>query len=227
MLEKYEIVRAMFHGFNYDQQRLSVMAQAIDWVLTMHQAEAAKETTPEGKKRAHRRYGDAVLALSKAFALSAASDAAREIRDEVGFFQAIRAAMIKTIESGKKSPAERELAIQQIVSRAVVSTEIVDIMKAAGIECPDISILSDDFLAEVRGMDKKNLALEALRKLINGEIRSQSKRNVVQSKAFSERLEAAGCLPTCGRPVAQAVALPPRSANSSPNSPRCAKKFPD
>jgi type I restriction enzyme R subunit len=200
MLEKYEIVRAMFHGFNYDlafaadakpQQRLSVMAQAIDWVLTMHQAEAAKETTPEGKKRAHRRYGDAVLALSKAFALSAASDAAREIRDEVGFFQAIRAAMIKTIESGKKSPAERELAIQQIVSRAVVSTEIVDIMKAAGIECPDISILSDDFLAEVRGMDKKNLALEALRKLINGEIRSQSKRNVVQSKAFSERLEAA------------------------------------
>ena len=200
MLEKYEIVRAMFHGFNYDlafaadakpQQRLSVMAQAIDWVLTMHQAEAAKETTAEGKKRAHRRYGDAVLALSKAFALSAASDAAREIRDEVGFFQAIRAAMIKTIESGKKSPAERELAIQQIVSRAVVSTEIVDIMKAAGIECPDISILSDDFLAEVRGMDKKNLALEALRKLINGEIRSQSKRNVVQSKAFSERLEAA------------------------------------
>jgi type I restriction enzyme, R subunit len=200
MLEKYEIVRAMFHGFNYDlafaadakpQQRLSVMAQAIDWVLTMHQAESAKETTAEGKERAHRRYGDAVLALSKAFALSAASDAAREIRDEVGFFQAIRAAMIKTIESGKKSPAERELAIQQIVSRAVVSTEIVDIMKAAGIECPDISILSDDFLAEVRGMDKKNLALEALRKLINGEIRSQSKRNVVQSKAFSERLEAA------------------------------------
>jgi type I restriction enzyme, R subunit len=106
-------------------------------------------------------------------------------------FQAIRAAMIKTTESGDKSPAERELAIQQIVSRAVVSTEIVDIMKAAGIECPDISILSDDFLAEVRGMDKKNLALEALRKLINGEIRSQSKRNVVQSKAFSERLEAA------------------------------------
>jgi type I restriction enzyme, R subunit len=200
MLEKYEIVRAMFHGLNYDlafaadakpQQRLSVMAQAIDWVLTMHQAEAAKETTAEGKKRAHRRYGDAVLALSKAFALSAASDAAREIRDEVGFFQAIRAAMIKTTETGDKSPAERELAIQQIVSRAVVSTEIVDIMKAAGIECPDISILSDDFLAEVRGMDKKNLALEALRKLINGEIRSQSKRNVVQSKAFSERLEAA------------------------------------
>lgn len=200
MLEKYEIVRAMFHGFDYalafakkskPQQRLSIMAQAIDWVLTMQQAMAAKEASEDGKKRAHRRYADAVLALSKAFALAGASDAAREIRDEVGFFQAIRAAMIKTTESGGKSSAERELAIQQIVSRAVVSTEIVDIMKAAGIECPDISILSDDFLAEVREMGTKNLALEALRKLINGEIRSQSKRNVVQSKAFSERLEAA------------------------------------
>jgi type I restriction enzyme R subunit len=99
--------------------------------------------------------------------------------------------MVKTTENGARSTAQRELAIQQIVSRAVVSTEIVDIMKAAGIESPDISILSDEFLAEVREMDHKNLALEALRKLINGEIRSQSKRNVVQSKTFSERLEAA------------------------------------
>jgi type I restriction enzyme, R subunit len=89
------------------------------------------------------------------------------------------------------SPSDRELAIQQIVSRAVVSTEIVDIMKAAGLESPDISILSDDFLAEVREAKKKNLAIEALKKLINGDVRSQSKRNVTQSKAFSERLEAA------------------------------------
>jgi type I restriction enzyme R subunit len=93
--------------------------------------------------------------------------------------------------SGKKSTAERELAIQQIVSRAVVSTEIVDIMKAAGLASPDISILSDEFLAEVRDTDKKNLAIEALKKLINGDVRAQSKRNVTQSKAFSERLEAA------------------------------------
>ncbi len=200
LLEKYEVVRAMFHGLNYTpafsvdakpQQRLSVMAQAIDWVDRMQQDASAKETTAEGKKRAHRRYGDAVLALSKAFALASASDTAQEIRDEVGFFQAIRAAMVKTTENGGRSTAQRELAIQQIVSRAVVSTEIVDIMKAAGIECPDISILSDEFLAEVREMDHKNLALEALRKLINGEIWSQSKRNVVQSKTFSERLEAA------------------------------------
>ena len=116
----------------------------------------------------------------------------RAIRDEVGFFQAIRAALVKSVPGeGKKSAAERELAIQQIVSRAVVSTEIVDIMKAAGLESPDISILSDEFLAEVRETDKKNLAIEALKKLINGDVRSQAKRNVTQSKAFSERLEAA------------------------------------
>jgi type I restriction enzyme R subunit len=206
LMEKYEIVRAMFRpdtkgGFDYrpalsatatPQARLAIMAGAIDWVLTLQQADAAKEMTEDGKKRAHRRYADAVVALSKAFALAGASDEARAIRDEVGFFQAIRAALIKSAPGdGKKSAAERELAIQQIVSRAVVSTEIVDIMKAAGLESPDISILSDDFLAEVRDGDKKNLAIEALKKLINGEVRSRAKRNVTQSKAFSERLEAA------------------------------------
>ena len=90
-----------------------------------------------------------------------------------------------------KTSAERDLAVQQIVSRAVISTEIVDILGAAGLETPDISILSDEFLAEVQGMEKKNLAMEALRKLINGEIRSQSRVNVVQTRAFSERLEEA------------------------------------
>jgi type I restriction enzyme, R subunit len=174
------------------QARLAIMAGAIDWVLTVQQAHAAKETTEDGKKRAHRRYADSVAALSTAFALAAASDEARKIREEVGFFQAIRAALAKSVPGdGKRSAAERELAIQQIVSRAVVSTEIVDIMKAAGLESPDISILSDEFLAEVRETEKKNLAIEALKKLINGDVRSQTKRNVIQSKAFSERLEAA------------------------------------
>ena len=167
------------------------MAGAIEWVLTMQQEDAARETTDEKKKRAHRRYNDAVLELSKAFALAAASDYAREIREDVGFFQAIRAALAKSGGSNGKSVAGRELAIQQIVSRAVISTEIVDILKASGIQNPDISILSDEFLAEVRHTDKKNLALEALRKLINGEVRSQSRKNIVQSRAFSERLEAA------------------------------------
>lgn len=196
MLEKYEIVRDMFHGFDYKrgltgtpQDRLAVMAEAIEWVLDMQKKDAAKETTEEGKKRAHRRFNDAVLALSKAFALASASDEAREIRDEVGFFQTIRAALAKSVPGKGKSTAERDLAVQQIVSRAVVSTEIVDILEAAGVKTPDISVLSDEFLAEVQGMEKKNLAMEALRKLLNGEIRSHGKTNVVQTRAFSERLE--------------------------------------
>jgi type I restriction enzyme R subunit len=205
MLEKYEIVRELFNpesieGFDYrpavstaatPQQRLSIMAGAIEWVLAVQQDSASREKSEEGKKRAHRRYSDMVLNLSKAYALAGASDQAVEIREEVGFFQAVRAAMIKTTSNGTRTKADRELAIQQIVSRAVVSTEIVDIMKAAGIQTPDISILSDEFLAEVRDLDKKNLALEALRKLINGEVHSQSKRNVVQARAFTQRLEAA------------------------------------
>ncbi|MDE8345814.1 MAG: type I restriction endonuclease subunit R [Acidocella sp.] len=204
--EKYEIVRAMFRpdmpgGFDYrpaldpaasSAQRLVIMAGAIDWVLTLQQEDAAKEATEEDKKKAHRRFADGVLALSKSFALAAASDEAQALREEVGFFQAIRAALVKSVPAeGQRSAAERELAIQQIVSRAVVSTEIVDIMKAAGINSPDISILSDEFLAEVQHLEKKNLAIEALKKLINGDVRSQAKRNVTQSKAFSERLEAA------------------------------------
>ena len=188
----------MFHGFDYrsglsgsPQERLAALAGAIEWVLDMQQREAARESTEEGKKRAHRRFNDAVLALSKAFALAAASDDAREVRDEAGFFQTVRAALAKSAPGAGKSSAERDLAVQQIVSRAVVSTEIVDILKAAGMETPDISILSDEFLAEVQGMEKKNLAMEALRKLLNGEIRSQSRVNVVQARAFSERLEEA------------------------------------
>lgn len=170
-----------------DYQAIGVRCREV---LTVQQADADKETNAEAKKRAHRRYADAVLALSKAFALAGASDTATAIREEVGFFQAIRAALLKSMPGdGKKSAAERELAIQQIVSRAIVSTEIIDIMKAAGLESPDISVLSDDFLAEIRQTDKKNLAIEALRKLINGEVRSRSKANVTQSKAFTERLE--------------------------------------
>jgi type I restriction enzyme R subunit len=196
MMEKYEVVRDMYHGFDYasamtgsPQERLAMMAGAIEWILDLQQKLAAKEKTKEGKRNAHRRYQDAVLALSKAFALASASDEAREIREEVGFFQAIRAALVKSSTGSGVAQQERELAIQQIVSRAVVSTEIVDILAAAGIKSPDISILSDEFLAEVQQMEKKNLALEALRKLINDGIRSRSKANVVQTKAFSERLD--------------------------------------
>ncbi|WP_034917148.1 type I restriction endonuclease subunit R [Erwinia sp. 9145] len=196
MMEKYEVVRDMYYGYDYvsamagtPQERLAMMAGAIEWILDLQQKLAAKENSKEGKKNAHRRYQDAVLALSKAFALASASDEARKIREEVGFFQAIRAALTKSSTGSGVTQQERELAIQQIVSRAVVSTEIVDILAAAGIKSPDISILSDEFLAEVLQMEKKNLALEALRKLLNDGIRSRSKANVVQTKVFSERLE--------------------------------------
>ena len=195
MLEKFEIVRGMIHGFDYrsglagtPQQRLSALAGAIEWILDMQQREAAGETTEEGRKRAHRRFNDSVLTLSRAFALAAASDEAQKNRDEVGFFQTVRAALAKSTPGNGKSSIARDLAVQQIVSRAVVSTEIVDILKAAGLKTPDISILSDEFLAEVQRMEKKNLAIEALRKLINGEIRSRSRVNVVQTRAFSDRL---------------------------------------
>ncbi|WP_424859616.1 MULTISPECIES: type I restriction endonuclease subunit R [unclassified Tepidimonas] len=198
LLEKVEIVRAMFHGFDYHpaltgtpQARLAVLAGAIEWILDQQHRWVAQEHTPEGKKAALRRFPDAVLALSKAFALAAASDEARAIREEVGFFQAIRAALVKSGSGSGISQRERELAIQQIVSRAVVSTEIVDILKAVGIKNPDISILSDEFLAEVQQMEKKNLALEALRKLLADTIRARARTHVVQARAFSERLEQA------------------------------------
>lgn len=198
LLEKYEVVNAMYHGFDYARGlagtphlRLLVLAEAIEWILCRQHEAAARETSEDGKRHENRRYQDAVLALSKAFALTSASDEARDIRDQVGFFQTVRAALVKSADVGGRSAADREFAIQQILDRAVVSTEIVDILAAAGITTPDISILSDEFLAEVQQLEKKNLAIEALRKLLNDEIRSRSKTNIVETKRFSERLEAA------------------------------------
>ncbi|MEN2987614.1 type I restriction endonuclease subunit R [Tistrella sp. BH-R2-4] len=198
LLEKYEVVKAMYHGFDYarglvgaPRQRLIVLAEALEWILGRQHDAAARETTEDGRRRENRRYQDAVLALSKAFALASASDDARDIRDDVGFFQAVRAALVKSADGAGRSATDRAFAIQQILDRAVVSTEIVDILAAAGITTPDISILSDDFLAEVQQLGKKNLALEALRKLLNDEIRSRSKTNVVETKRFSERLDMA------------------------------------
>lgn len=197
LLEKLDVVRAMYHGFDYmtplagtPHERMLMMAEALEWILDMQQKDVAKETTPEGRKNALRRYQDAVLALSKAFALAGASDEAARVREEVAFFQAINTALVKSHPSSGKSQQERDLAIQQIVSRAVISTDIVDILQAVGIKSPDISILSESFLEEVRQLKQKNLALESLRKLLNDGIRSRSRSNIVQTRAFSERLEA-------------------------------------
>src|SRR5690606_9436949 len=198
LMEKYEIVRGMFHGHDYSlgitglpQQRLAALADAIDWILKLQEREAAKVASAEDKKKAHRRYQDAVLELSKAYALGSASDEARSIRDEVGFFQAVRAALVKTTATGRMSDRAKSLIVEQLLNQAVANAEIVDILKAAGIQSPDLSILSDEFLAEIQQMEKKNLALEALKKLLNGEIRSRSRSNVVEAKTFSQRLEEA------------------------------------
>lgn len=194
MLEKYEIVKDMFYGFDYSsglkgepKDRLTVMAGAMEWILESQRKAAEKEVSAEAKKQAHKRYSDAVLNLSKAFALAASSNEAKDIRDEVGFFQAIRAALVKSVGTKKKTKDD-DLAVRQIINRAIISTEIIDILQAAGMQSQDISILSDEFLAEIKGMKQKNLALEALRQLIKGEIKSKLSSRVVKTKAFSQRL---------------------------------------
>jgi type I restriction enzyme R subunit len=198
LLEQLDVVRAMFHGFDYSKgltgaphERLVALAEALDWILAKQHEAAKRETSKEAMKAAHRRYQDAVLGLSKAFALCSASDTARDVRDEVGFLQTVRAAMVKAADTSGRSAADRDLAIRQIVNGAVASTEIVDILSAAGLSSPDISILSEEFLAEVGQMEKKNLALEALKKLLNDEIRSRSRSNIIETRNFSERLEEA------------------------------------
>jgi type I restriction enzyme R subunit len=189
MEEKYEICCDHFHGFDWSKwttgkptEKLSVLPAAQEFIL----AQGAKEKKPDEHKQGFLR---AVTELSQAFALAVPHAKAIEIRDDVGFFQAVRAAIAKNEISGKeKSPGDIDAAIRQIISRAVASDEVVDIFAAAGLKKPDISILSDDFLAEVRGMPQKNLAVELLRKLLNNEIKLRSKKFLIQSKSFAELL---------------------------------------
>jgi type I restriction enzyme R subunit len=140
-------------------------------------------------QRAKERFLQAVGDLSGAFALAVPHDEALRIRDGVGFFQAVRAALVKHIPDDRKPPSVLDHAVRQIVSKALVSDEIVDIFAAAGLKKPDISILSDEFLAEIRAMPQRNLAVELLRKLLVGEIKTRSQRNVVQARSFTELLE--------------------------------------
>src|SRR5437660_1237990 len=182
MLEKYEVCHGLFHGFDWSrwvtgtpQIRLSLLPAAQEHILAQDDGKA--------------RLLHAVTELSKAFALAVPHEEALRIRDDVAFFQAVRAVLAKNTPGERKTDEELDLAIRQIISRAVVSGEVVDIFAAAGLKKPDISILSDEFLAEVRGMPQRNLAVELLQKLIRGEIRTRSRRNVVQARAFSEMLE--------------------------------------
>ena len=160
-------------------------------MLNWQKREANKATSEADKKRALNGYQDAVLLLSKAYALASASDEARKIRDEVGYFQAVRAALVKTTGKGKLSDYQKMFAVGQLINRAIASAEIIDILAAAGMTNPNLSVLSDEFLLEVQQMERKNLALEALRKLLNGEIKSRTRSNVVETRKFSERLASA------------------------------------
>ena len=185
MKEKFEVVQGILHGFDYHSlltadttARLQGIANAMEFILAQE----------DGK----RRFLQAVAALSKAFALAIPHEEALAIRDEVGLFQEIRAALIKaTVTKGERSAEEIEAAVQQLISRAVSGTEVVDIFAAAGLDKPDISILSEEFLAEVRTIPQKNLAVETLRKLLQDEIKVRLRKNVVQTRAFSELLEEA------------------------------------
>jgi type I restriction enzyme, R subunit len=182
MLEKYEVCCDLFHGFERSiwlsgkpSERLGLLPQAQEHILAQD----------EGKSRLLR----AVTELSQSFALSVPHPEAIRIRDDVAFFQAVRSALAKEGTGERKTGDELDQAIRQIISRAVASDQVIDIFAAAGLKKPDISILSEEFLAEIKGMPHKNLALEVLRKLLNDEIKTRSKKNLVQSRSFSEMLE--------------------------------------
>jgi len=183
MLEKHGIACDMLHGFNWEQwttgkpaERLALLPAGQEHILEQD----------DGKKR----WVQVVMELSRAFALCAASDEATEIRDDVSFFQALQAALNKQNSNNRKTPEQIDAAVRQLVSKAITTDgQIIDVFTAAGLPKPDISILSDQFLAEVRGLKHKNVAAELLEKLLKDELRVRSKHNLVQSQLFSEKLK--------------------------------------
>ncbi|MCJ7584319.1 MAG: type I restriction endonuclease subunit R [Anaerolineales bacterium] len=182
LLKYYEICQGLFHDFDWSkwttgtpQQKLGVLPLAQEHILTLE----------DGKTRLL----NSVKALSIAFALAVPNDKALAIRDDVSFFQAVRSALVKSTVEGERTTEDIEFAIRQIISRAVVTDKVIDIFAAAGLQKPEVSILSDEFLAEVKDLPQKNLAVELLRKLLNDEIKSRSRKYLVQSRSFAEMLE--------------------------------------
>ncbi|MFW6110271.1 MAG: type I restriction endonuclease subunit R [Patescibacteria group bacterium] len=184
MKEKYEVVRELFHGFDYmeyfeadEGKRTEIQTEAVDFILSLE----------DGADR----FKKAVTALSQAFSIAIPHEEALTIREEVAFFQAIKAGIVKLEPTEEGGPTEEDfdLAIKQILSNAIVSDEVIDIFEAVGIDRPDVSVLSDEFLAEVQGMEHKNLAFETLKKLLNDEIKEMSRTNLVASRSFLEMLE--------------------------------------
>ena len=182
MLEKFDICCGLFHGFDRSawvtgtpQERLSLLPAAQEHVLAQE----------NGKDRCIQ----AVRDLSRAFALAVPHEDAIRIRDEVAFFQAVQSVLVKRAAAVARPDEELDQAVRQIISRAVAPEGVIDIFAAAGLEKPDISILSDQFLAEVRGMPQRNLAVELLQKLLKGELATRRRKNVVQARSFAEMLE--------------------------------------
>ena len=183
MLEKLEVVSQMYHGFAYEHyfdaetsQKLSLILAAEEHILGLD----------DGKKR----YINEVTALSRAFAIAVPHDQAMDAKDEVSFFQAVKARLAKFDGTGMgRTDEEIETTIRQVIDKALVSDQVIDIFDAAGIKKPDISILSEEFLLELKGMEHKNVALEVLKKLLNDEIKSRAKKNLVKSKSLMEMLE--------------------------------------
>ncbi|MFB9887043.1 type I restriction endonuclease subunit R [Balneatrix alpica] len=177
--EKLDVLRGLLHGFDYSEFLTGghkLLAGAANHVLGVK----------EGKKR----FADNALAMSKAFTLCCTLDEAKAVREEVAFFQAIKVMLTKRdISAKKKTDEERELAIRQIIGNAVVSGDVVDVFAAVGLDKPNIGLLDDDFLAEVRNLPEKNLAVELLERLLEGEIKSKFASNLAQEKKFSELLD--------------------------------------
>ena len=182
MLEKYEVCCGLFHGFDRTAwtkgspaDRLRLLPAALEHVLAQE----------DGKARCLK----AVRELSQAFALAVPHPETTRIRDDVSLFQHVRAALAKRTGSDAKSDEELDHAVRQIVSRAVAPDGVVDVFAAAGLEKPDVSVLSEEFLGEVRGMRRRNLAVELLEKLLKGELATRRRKNVVQARSFAEMLE--------------------------------------
>lgn len=188
MLEKLDVLRAMLHGYDYSGFKTGghkVLAGAANHILSLRPPPGQKDAKLDGK----RRFADAALALSKAFSLCCTLDEAKALRDEVALMQAVKVILTKRdISAQKKTDEQREVAICQIINQAVVSESVVDIFDAVGLEKPDIGLLDDEFLNQVRNLPERNLAVELLERLLEGEIKSKFASNVVQQKKFSEML---------------------------------------
>ncbi len=183
LMEKHEVIAAMFHGLNWGKWETGTASEKLNLLVDAREYILAQDN---GKSR----FVSILNDLSRAFALCAASDEAAAIRDDIAFFQAVRSQMIKGSISNGRPQDEIDSAIRQLVSKAISTDgEIIDVFAAAGLKRPDISILSDQFLTEIKGLKHKNVAAELLAKLLKDEIKKTSKKNVVQSRTFAELLQ--------------------------------------